>query len=603
MPKHPVSTLVSRAATVSLSATAAMALAAATLGGPPAGSVGELQTTPAAYSFTMPSRGSATIGTARFPAPTNAVYVATTGNDANRGTVAAPKRSVNAAIQAAPYGGVVVVRHGTYHQAVTIPAGKPVTIQNYPGEVVWFDGTRRVSGWVKSGTAWVAPWTTVLDSSPTFTWGAPDSTVANWRFVNSKYPMAAHPDQFWIGSVEQRQVGSRAAVVPGTFYVNQTTKQIVMGSDPTRSSVVGSDLPRAFAVYASGSVIRGIGIRRYASSVPHQGVVTVRASSVVLDNVAVADSATGAIGLFGASNRLDHVTVTGAGQLGIQGHQADGTIVRNSVIRGSNDQRFNQMPAAGGLKLTSSRGVRIVNNYFNRGIGNAIWLDEACYDIDVLNNSVYSNTGRGVFLELSSKAVVADNLVVNSGDEGIVVRQTDRVEVWNNTVVGITKAIDFSKDGRTQSNTAYARDKRRPFPDPEMPWTIGNSTIANNVIQSRRALLSVEDYTHGIDATAAGFRANGNVYNTPVPVSPNWIVVWARPATDPFVYASLPLFSRYQKQELTGLAVTGTSAVASSYTTTTTVAAAESRVAQGLPSAVAAKLGRATGTKHLGYWR
>jgi trimeric autotransporter adhesin len=209
--------------------------------------------------------------------------------------------------------------------------------------------------------------------------GAPDSTRVNWQFGNSAYPMAARRDAFWIAGVEQRQVASRAQVVPGTFDVDPTKKQVVLGSDPTQATVLGSDLPRAFLINASGSSLRGLGMRRYASSVPHQGVLVVRASSVRLENLAVAYSATGGVGVFGSNNVLDHLIITGSGQLGIQGHQSDGTVVRNSVIATSNDQHFNQMPAAGGLKLTSSRGVRVVANSFSGGFGNAVWADMACY--------------------------------------------------------------------------------------------------------------------------------------------------------------------------------------------------------------------------------
>jgi hypothetical protein len=80
-------------------------------------------------------------------------------------------------------------------------------------------------------------------------------------------------------------------------------------------------------------------------------------------------------------------------------------------------------------------------------------------------------------------------------------------------------------------------------------------------------------------------------------------VVWARAATDPYVYSTLPLFTRSQQQEVTGLSVAGKSAVDSSYSLTSTVAATQSSVAQPLPSAVAAKLARTSGTRHLGYWR
>ncbi len=54
----------------------------------------------------------------------------------------APKRTVKAAVAASASGRTIVLRKGTYHETVIIPKGKALTIQAYPREPVWFDGTR-----------------------------------------------------------------------------------------------------------------------------------------------------------------------------------------------------------------------------------------------------------------------------------------------------------------------------------------------------------------------------------------------------------------------------------------------------------------------------
>ncbi|WP_406832165.1 right-handed parallel beta-helix repeat-containing protein [Pedococcus sp. KACC 23699] len=525
-----------------------------------------------------------------------------TGYDSDPGSVTAPKRSIGAAIAAAPSGGTVVLRGGTYHESVTIPSGKAVTVQSYPGEVVWMDGTRGVSGFVQGSVGWAAPWNVRLDSSPTFTWGAPDSTTQYWQFVNPSYPMAAHPDMVWLGGVQQRQVGSLSQLVPGTFYVDQGSALLYLGSDPSGQDVRSSDLPRAFNIAAADVTIRGIGVRRFASSVPHQGVITARGASFRLENVVVDDSATGAVGVFGVNSVLDHVSIARSGQLGVQGHQVDNLRILSSSITESNNQSFNQMPAAGGIKLTSSRYFELRNSVVSGGTGNGVWMDMSCYDMTLVNNRVSDNSGRGIFLEVSSVATVAGNLLTNNNDEGFVARGTDRVKLWNNTIIGTTKAIDFSKDSRNQSNSASCRDTRRPFPDPEMPWTIGNSSVGDNVIQSGKAFLSVEDWTHVLDASSAGFQIDGNLYSAPVAPSPWWMIVWARAGTDPAVYDSPATFTTQRGQDANSRLIRGASAVGSSFSLTPTASSMESSVAQPLPADVAAKLGREPGSRHLGYW-
>lgn len=72
--------------------------------------------------------------------------VATTGNDAAAGTLAAPWKTINHAAQVAVAGDTVLVRGGTYKEAVTVAhsgsAGAgPITFQNYAGESPVVDGT------------------------------------------------------------------------------------------------------------------------------------------------------------------------------------------------------------------------------------------------------------------------------------------------------------------------------------------------------------------------------------------------------------------------------------------------------------------------------
>ena len=150
--------------------------------------------TPAPSTAPAGTAGSLAVGSASYAAPAGAIYVSPTGNDAAAGTQAAPVKTIQRGVNLAPAGGTVVVRAGTYRETVTI--SRTVTVQNYPKEAVWLDGSSPVTGWVADGSMWRKDgWTTRFDSSPTYTQGAKDSTAASWGFVNPDYPMAAHPDQ------------------------------------------------------------------------------------------------------------------------------------------------------------------------------------------------------------------------------------------------------------------------------------------------------------------------------------------------------------------------------------------------------------------------
>jgi chitodextrinase len=92
--------------------------------------------------------GSATPGSAlpaRMPASTGTVfYVALTGSDANPGTLAAPWRTIQKALNVLLPGQTALVREGTYREALTWrragTAAAPVTLAAYPGERPVIDG-------------------------------------------------------------------------------------------------------------------------------------------------------------------------------------------------------------------------------------------------------------------------------------------------------------------------------------------------------------------------------------------------------------------------------------------------------------------------------
>ena len=76
---------------------------------------------------------------------TNAYYVATSGNDSNAGTSAAPWRTIRHAADTMVAGDTVYIRSGTYNEHVRTShsgtSGSYITFAAYPGETPIFDGT------------------------------------------------------------------------------------------------------------------------------------------------------------------------------------------------------------------------------------------------------------------------------------------------------------------------------------------------------------------------------------------------------------------------------------------------------------------------------
>ncbi|MBA3801672.1 MAG: right-handed parallel beta-helix repeat-containing protein [Acidimicrobiia bacterium] len=567
-------------------------------------------TTPPATPTALASSaiGSLPVGQASYPVPAGAVHVAPGGNDASAGTSAAPVRTLARGVALAPSGGTVVLHAGRYRETVTI--GKTVTIQNAPGEAAWLDGSAPVTGWVRTATGWRKDgWTTRFDHSPTYTKGAPDGPAPYWQFVSPSYPMAAHPDQVWIDGVALKQVGSLSQLGAGKFFLDESMSRLHIGSDPTGRTVEASTLSKALSVRAGGTVIRGIGIRRYAPSVWMMAAVTLEAPSAQVENVVVEAMATTGISVLSSDVTMRRLTVRQSGMLGIHGRYADRLRLTAADIRGNNVERFNHAPVAGGIKIGRTRGVTVRDSSFSGNLGHGFWIDMSVYNTTFANTTFRDNDGNGLFLEISAKATVVDNLFSGNGEFGIKVNNTSDVKVWNNTFVGNSnRPLNIVQDLRRNTDPNNpAVDPRLPWPDPAMLWTLGPVTIANNVVGSTgtkaNCVLCVEDYSHEKTAEQMRITANSNVYHRSTTAQPTWLAVWSRGAGNPSVYTTLAAFRSATGQERLGREFIGAAIVDANGVVTSTVASLEPTVASPLPTDVAAVAGRIGGERHLGLWR
>lgn len=531
------------------------------------------------------------------------------GDDSAAGTAAAPLRTIGAAISRASAGSTIVVRGGSYHESVTVPSGKRLTIEAAPGDRAWLDGSQVVRGWRSTSDGFVhSGWRTSFDSSPTYSWGASDGTEPGWSFVNERRPLAAHPDQVWIGGVAQRQVSARSQLEPGAFYVDEDADKLYLGSDPAGREVRASTLAKALSVRAAGTTLRGIGVRRFAPSVPHMGAVTIEARDVELSRVAVRSNATTGMHVMAAGVTLRHVSFGDNGMLGMSATYADGLRLLHVRTTGNNTEGFNHAPVAGGIKIGRTRGVRVVGGTATGNDGTGLWFDESTQRIRVLDSVVRNNGHHGISLEISDNARVVDTVIAGNADDGIKVNNTSRVDLWNNTIVDNGRPVNIVQDDRRGSDPRVpGHDPRHPVPAPGMTWINEDVSVHNNILGRGQAdancLLCVEDYSGEFSADELGVRASGNVYVRANSSSPSWAVVWSRGAGNPAVFTSLADFARSTGQERPHLALVGRAAVTGDdLAAAAVVTRATGRVAQPLPTALARALGRQPGVRHLGAW-
>jgi len=556
--------------------------------------------TPASTPRPDGTAGAAAIGTTEYRAPASAVYVSPAGSDAGRGRVTSPWRTVTHAVDAAPNGATVVLREGTYGESVTIPKGTRLTLQSYPGETVWLDGSREVSGWVADGTTWsVDDWTAQFDHSPTYTKGAPDGRSSGWTFVDPAHPMAAHPDMVFVDGVPQRQVASRSAVTAGTFYVDDAGDRLHLGTDPAGRSVRASTMSIGLTVHGAGSVVRGIGVQRYATSVPEKGALRVLARDVTIENVVVRDNATQGIYVggrdLGIRSTLRNISAEGNGMLGIESSYSDGLVVDAVRVAGNNTERFNQAPVAGGVKICRARNVTVTDSVFADNVGPGLWFDESVHGVTVARNDMLRNAGHGMSYEISSQAVIADNLVAGNGGVGLKINNASRIEIWNNTVVeNAGRPIWVVQDSRVASNRSTpGHDPRQPLPDPTVTWLLGPVTIGNNVIGGRttaNCVLCAQDTALRRTPAQIGITLDGNLWARPAANAPTWLATWPTGSSSTRTFTTVAALTAGTGQEVHGAELTGPAVVDATYRLTPE-ATSSGAVAQPMPGWISALAG------------
>ncbi|WP_375499420.1 right-handed parallel beta-helix repeat-containing protein [uncultured Jatrophihabitans sp.] len=451
-----------------------------------------------------------------------------------------------------------------------------VTIQAYPGEAVWFDGSSAATQWTRAGGSWATPFHAHFDHSASFTSGSDAG-----GFVNPAFPMAAHPEQVFVDGVSQRQVADGATPLPGQFSVDPSAGRLLVGSNPADHAVRVSDLTQAFVV--SGRVtLRGFGVRNYATSLPQIGTVYLggHVGGDRLENLVITQNATQGLSVGASNTTVTHVTASDNGMTGIHSNHARNLVIQNSLITGNNREHFNDAPAAAGMKITNGDGIIVRNNVVSANVSvNGIWTDVSTRNFDIVGNTVRASGGRfGIITELSDSGIVAGNVVAGA-QYGYTAFDTGHVKVFNNT---------FS-DNRVW-DVGLTQDARRnsdPVTRSAVPWLVRNIQVTNNVfgVNPMFQFYALDKATHR-PASQMRIVVNGNFFRAGRAVMVGWgggdNVTVTRFRTPQSLDSALRVSWRNVLQQ---------TAPADARTTS---------MAVPLPADVAAAIGRTTGTRQFG---
>lgn len=531
----------------------ALLVAVVALGALPARPAGALP--PAPWKVLQPEGRAAnaevpTIVATNYPIPAGAYFVSLAGRDTNPGTQAAPFRTVTRAVAAAAPGSTIVMRAGTYREQVP-GFSKKLTFQPYPYEKVWMKGSLVTTGWVADGPRWrLNNWTTEFCR-----------TCIDNRAVSPGYSMARWPDMVFVNGRPLRQVDTLTKVVGDTFYVNYVANTIHIGVTPVGRLVEASRFTMALNAFttSAGTVIRGLGFAQYAPylNATQNAMVRVNAKNFTIENNTFAFSANGGLSLYDSED----TTVRGNtflynGASGVGGFRAHRLTLAGNRIAYSNQERLAAGWAVAGTKLATVRGATIADNVIEGTRAKAFWCDMSCYDFKIVRNLLRDNEQHGLQYELSSKAIVAGNVIVGHPTYGIRLDGANDVKIYNNTLarnwvnVSLT---DNSWNNRLASEIALG-----------ITWITGDVVAYNNIFSdtagSGNSLVTARDLTTAMlfkPASTMLAAGDNNAYYRANPARPGVLVEWWQSPVAPAAYATLAAFRAATGREANGVAVDG----------------------------------------------
>jgi len=436
------------------------------------------------------------------------IYVAPNGSDSAAGTIAAPYRTINRAVSAASTGDTIILRGGVYRESVVI-YGKAIRLQSAPGERAVMEGARPVPGFTASGGDWYAGgWTTEFQRN-------------TGPMVLASNPAAGYPDQVFLDGTPQRQVLSRGAVVPGTFYHDTAADRLWIGSDPSGKLVEASEM--SFALYfnkAHGSRLTDITVRRYGTEGRHMAAIRMYSDNVVVSGVKSELNAYTGLSAIGNGIVVRDSTFKDNGYIGLHGHLIKTFVVERVSIFGNNKAGFDPHHSAAGMKVTNSTGITVRDSDISRNNGPGIWTDLSVKYVSLVRNLTEYNGRSGIEIELSSSVNAVGNVAVGNGEAGIWVLESQDVQVFHNALYGNRREIWVEEGPRAE---------------------VQNVWIRNNILGLGRAgspaLFNVDDWTAERSAVQMNVTSDYNAFWLP-PSSPTKnISRWAR-WPQPLAYGS-----------------------------------------------------------------
>lgn len=479
--------------------------------------------------------GADPVGAASYAIPVEKVlYVSPTGSNANSGlTVTMPLQTVTAAIaKITDSGWTIVMREGVYHEQVTIANSvPPLSIQNYPGEAVWFDGSEAYNPvWTDNGDGtWTAPYAISFDRAlskgtlPTVYDGDAARVVI---------------DQVWFNDVALQPVADATIPLAGQFSVDQVAHTLTVGTSPVSKTIRIATLNYAVSRYNAATAslsIKGVGIRRYSPVFLEWLWAALRVGPASeIEQVTIRESGLVGLNLYGSGSTVRRCTIEDIYYAGVESSAE--IIFESNIIRRINRWGYwNPEPGAAAIKLFAHSDGGVVRNNYIEDTPNCtgVWFDTSCTRLQIINNTIIGTShlgdsyrGKtGLALESSDGgyyngtqyySYVIGNRITDFRFAGMNLLNSGYIKIWNNKIY-TGNALYLWQDNRENTGSDSASG------DPIIsPWHTTGNEICNNDLQSPTAYGQHQIIAYPKTDAAVAYRG-GDMFTI---IKGNWFKPW-----------------------------------------------------------------------------
>jgi parallel beta-helix repeat protein len=396
-------------------------------------------------------------------------YVAPDGKAKESGETLAKPTTLEAAIERAVTGDVIIMRGGVYRTG-ELQLNQGITIQPYSDEEPILKGTMVANQWecLRNGL-WKTSWTRLFPSKPADWW---------WRQYHGKEtPLHRfNNDMVFVDGKFLQSAGWEGEVDENSYFIDYENGLILLSIDPTERLVEITAFNGALrrvtgkchgkASDREGLIIRGITFTQYAyCALEIEGIDPEGLSDesrhgkevigTILENCTLTFCSRVAAYLRGDHLTLRNCRVSDTSTEGIYILSSCDVLLEKNIFTRNNIEKITgYYPAAVKIFNQCYRVICRDNLVIDLPYSNGIWYDVGNVDGYFLNNWIEAvgNMNReflddrfwpsdnGFFFEISKGAVCAGNVFVNC-DQGIYVINSSDVKIYNNTLINSTVSI------------------------------------------------------------------------------------------------------------------------------------------------------------------